>query len=38
MMVDLSPNSRVQTTAKWVRNLVPRDSVTVTDNTFSRIN
>lgn len=31
MIMDLSPNSRVKTTAKWVRDLVPKDSVTITD-------
>lgn len=31
MMMDLSPNSRVKTTANWVRNLVPKDNVIVTD-------
>lgn len=31
MIMDLSPNSRVKTTAKWVWDLVPKDSVTITD-------
>lgn len=40
MIMDLSPNSRVKTTAKWVRDLVPKDSVTVTDtlNSIALIN
>lgn len=31
MMMDLGPNPRVETIAKWLWNLVPKHSVTVTD-------
>lgn len=30
MMMDLSPNSRAKTTAKWMWDLVPKDSIIFT--------